>query len=125
MAKKRRRSSAPRKPDNKPGRYAFLAGIIIALIAGLFTNLLAGATVSLILAILGLIVGFLNVSAKETTEFLVASIALVLLAVPSGLISQIQVVGVYLEAILINIATFVIFAALIVALKAIWQLAEN
>ena len=111
--------------SSQVGRYSFLAGILIAVIAGIFTDLLDPSIVPLLLIVLGLIVGFLNVTATETTEFLVAGIALVLISVPAGLLEQIPVIGFYLSNVLLNISVFVVFAVLIVALKAIWELAEN
>ncbi len=118
MAKKKRAS-------NKPGRYSFLAGILIAVIAGLFADIIKVETATLILAILGLVVGFLNVTAKEVTEFLVAAIALLLAGVANVSVSLIPYIGTYLQAILVNITTFSAFAALIVAVKAVILLAED
>lgn len=109
----------------KVGHYAFLAGILIAVIAGIFTDMLDPRIVPLLLLILGIIVGLLNISAKEFTDFLVAGIALLLIAVPSGVLDNIPAVGNYLSSILLNISTFVSFAVLIVAVKAIWELAEE
>jgi len=77
------------------------------------------------LLILGLLVGFLTITVKETTEFLVAGIALTLVSAVSGIIDTIPGIGLYLGKILINIGIFVTFAVLVVALKAIWELAER
>ncbi|MBS3112625.1 hypothetical protein J4418_00880 [Candidatus Woesearchaeota archaeon] len=118
MAKKSRAS-------NKPGRYSFLAGILIAVIAGLFSDIIRVETATFILAVLGLVVGFLNVTAKEVTEFLVAAIALLLAGVANVTVSLIPVIGSYLQAILVNITTFSAFAALIVAIKSVVMLAEE
>lgn len=109
----------------KVGHYAFLAGVVIAVITGVYTHFLDERIVPLLLLVLGLIVGLLNVSAREVTEFLVAGIALSLVAVPSGTLDMIPVVGPYIGKVLLNISTFVTFAVLVVALKAIWQLAEE
>ncbi len=111
--------------SNKPGRYAFLAGVLIAVIAGLFADILKVETATLVLAILGLVVGFMNVSAKEVTEFLVAAIALLLAGVANVSVSLIPYVGTYLQAILVNVTTFSAFAAVVVAIKAVIVLAED
>lgn len=111
--------------DKKVGRYAFLFGVALAVVVGLLG--LADAWVTFVLVILGLIAGFLNVTAKETTEFLVAAVALMLvgganLAVLDALYMGLGTVTV---AILDNIVVFVAPAALVVALKAVKSLGEK
>ncbi|MFA5141432.1 MAG: hypothetical protein WC471_00490 [Candidatus Woesearchaeota archaeon] len=110
---------------NKPGKYAFLAGVLIAVIAGLFADVLKAETATLILAVLGLVIGFLNISSREVTEFLIAAIALLLAGVANVSVSLIPYVGQYLQAILVNLTTFSAFAAVVVAIKAIVVLAED
>ena len=112
------------KRGSRVGKYAFLAGVLLAILAGIFTDLLAPAVVTLVLAILGLVVGFMNITAKEVTEFLVAAVALMLAGVANVSLSLIPWVGNYLQAILVNITTFVAMGAVIVALKAVWVLEE-
>jgi hypothetical protein len=87
------------------------------------TPLLPADTTALILVVLGLIVGFINIGVKETHDFLVAVIAL-LLAGTAGL-GNLPAIGTYIGAILTNITTFVAPAAVIVALKAVWELARK
>jgi hypothetical protein len=108
----------------KVGHYAFLVGIALAVIAALvpMEDLIKGYVI-LALVGLGLLVGLLNVTNKETTEFLVAAIALI--ATGSANLSAIPAVGIYLQAILQFITVFVAPAALVVALKAIKGLAEE
>lgn len=107
----------------KIGHYSFLAGIILALIAGLLANMVDASMVTLVLVVLGLIVGFLNVTAKETTEFLVASVALMM--VGSAQLDIIPLVGGYIQTTLSYLVVFVAPAAIIVALKAIKALASS
>jgi hypothetical protein len=101
------------------GKWAFIAGLVITVLAG-FVTTVPETTVLLTLFILGLVVGFLNIDKKDTTEFLVAVIAL--LAVGSlGALSVGQLimpVG-YLQAILNGFIAFVAAAALVVSLKAV------
>ncbi len=106
--------------DGKIGTWAFVIGLILAVIAGLIPTLQTPAVIWA-LVILGLIVGFLNVTERETTEFLVATIALMLV----GSAGAIPVLGLMILSILGNIVAFVAPAALVVALKAIWALAEK
>ncbi len=117
----------------KWGEYAFLLGVIIAIIAGIavvasgepagealgsLAPIVAG-----VLFIIGIVVGLLNITDKEVTPFLVAAIAFLLTAtVPWGLIPAI---GEYIRQILIYTAAFVAPAAVIVALKAVFALAKK
>ena len=110
--------------DQKIGHFAFIIGIIIAIVSGLWPNAI-NAT-SLLLLVLGLIVGLLNVSSKETHNFLVASIALLVAGGASnfGFITW-QGLGAIVNSILGNITNFVAPAAVIVAMKAVFNLAED
>jgi hypothetical protein len=109
--------------DKRIGHYAFIVGVIIAIIAGLFPT--AIASTALLLVILGIVVGFLNITAAETDEFLISTIAL-MVAGGAGLAAITWAnLGIYLESIIGNITIFVAPAAIVVALKAIFSLAEK
>ena len=108
------------------GSWAFILGVLIAIIAGLAAAMVVeyAAMITLVLIILGLIVGFLNINDKETQPFLVATIAL--MAVKLSLHElDILNIGAYLTAIVGNLAAFVAPAALILALKAIYKLGKT
>ncbi len=115
---------------SKIGSWSFIVGLVIAVLAGVVIprthNLYAWLI--LVLGVLGLIVGFLNVTAKESTPFLVAAIALVVSAtsfntvlalVPAGFVVSV------VQVVLGNIAVFVAPAAVLVALRAIYALASS
>lgn len=104
----------------KIGTWAFLIGMLIAVLAGLIPSLPA-TQVAWVLVILGLVVGFLNIRAREAQEFLVACIAILVVSGMGGL----PPLGRTLGTILTNIIAFVAPAAMLVALRAIWQLAED
>jgi hypothetical protein len=107
------------------GSYAFLLGIIIAIIATFLypTVLSAPMWVPVLLIILGLIVGLLNITDKETTSFLVAAIALIL---TSGALAGLSAWGLgAISTLVAYIAIFVAPAALIVALLSVWKLAKS
>ena len=112
------------------GSWAFLLGVFIAIIAGalLLTDKSNPAltTVTSFLVLLGTIVGLLNVTTRETNSFLLASVALVLV---SGfgitVYSDVLKVGPYLQAMLVAILQFVVPATIVVALKAVFSLAER
>ena len=114
------------KMGTRIGGWSFIIGLIIAVIAGVLVPS-AGWLIAL-LGILGLIVGFLNVTAKEATPFLVASIALVVAA--SGFNAVLATLGTStvtnaIMTVLGNIAVFVSPAAVLVSIRAIYSLAKE
>lgn len=112
------------------GGYAFMIGLIIAvllgLVAGFAPTALGGANwvVVLVLIILGLIVGLVNVKDEHINEFLVAVIAVAIIGVIpiQGVTGLQSTVGTVLGAILQNIVVFAAPAALVLGLKQIWSL---
>lgn len=111
------------------GGYAFLAGTIIAILAGVFGSMVVSwaSMIALLLVILGLLVGFMNVSEKEVDRFLLATIALVAVGtVNLGVIDNLfRPLGTILQSVVGHIAIFVAPAALIVALKSVYNLAKD
>src|SRR3989344_5839496 len=119
------------------GELAYLVSLVIAVLAGLVATAGYGASpwVALLLVILGVVVGFLNISEKETGAFLVASVALLVASLGANALgtagafsvldSAIPKLGTLVNAILGNIAIFVAPAAVIVAVKAIHGLASK
>ncbi len=103
--------------------YAFFVGLLVAIVAGLFRNVVGPEVLVTTLVILGFVVGLFNLTAEETMPFLVASIALMLAGIVNlGLIPG---VGLYLRSILSNIVVFVVPGAILVGLKTIWKLASD
>ena len=110
----------------KIGSWAFIIGIVIALLVGIFGKGQGNPITTSVLILLGLIVGFLNVTGRETTPFLLATVSLVIVSTFGGqVLYDVATVGPYLQGILVAITTFVIPATIIVALKAIWALAHD
>jgi len=118
------------------GEYAYLITLVIAVLAGIAAAAGFGASgyVALLLVILGVIVGFLNISEKETNAFLVATIALIVASLgasvtgTTGVFSALDVVpglGRLINAIVANIAIFAAPAAIIIAVKAVHNLASK
>lgn len=121
-------------PQPKYGEWAFLAGVIIAVLLGLFALFAVNIEQQLIwiygvLALFGLIVGLLNIREKETTAFLVAAIALTIgtttLDALEPLKDALPFVEEPLSKFIAAIVVFVAPAAFIVALKAIYSLAKK
>jgi len=99
------------------GHWALIIGIILAVLAG-FANI---PNLAVILFILGLIVGFLNVKERESSPFLIAVIALMVIGVAGlqlgGLTDTVRI-------ILTNFLSFVSAAGLVVALKQVLAVAR-
>lgn len=118
--------------DQRVGGWAFILGIVIAIIAGLiagYLDIVTAGYIALVLVILGLIIGFLNLNDKEMQPFLIAAIALMLMQMSAGglvlLDKVINGLGTILASMVSNIAVFVMPAALVVALKAVYKLAAR
>jgi len=111
----------------KIGGWAFIIGNLLAVLAGVVFP--SSTWVILVLAVLGLIVGFLNVTAKESTPFLVSAIALVLSTSTFNLIIKTALgdstITTIVGTILNNVGIFIAPAAVLVALRAIFALASN
>ena len=111
---------------NKVGSWAFIIGFLVAVVLGVLN--MTQAWVFGLLLVLGLIVGLLNITSSEITPLLVACVAL-LVAAPA-LSLAVQAAGLeswlgWLARTLTLVSVFVIPAAVIAALKAIFALAQN
>ncbi len=131
----------------KIGSWAFLIGILIALIVGLYTAYTieaegetmflatdAGGWVVWLLAVLGAIVGILafigkgTITAKEGPGFLMAGIALLVMA-PAFWTMTTWITGPWIGGLLAGIsmclAIFVAPAVGLLAIKAIWKMGKD
>ena len=109
---------------NLLGSWAFLIGVVIAVLVGLGSyglGLTLSATVVAILALLGLIIGLLAVSAKEVEPFVLASIAILLAAYIGMDVMALVKLGGVLEALI----ALVVPAAVVVALKEVFSIAKK
>ncbi len=106
------------------GSYAFIAGVLIAVIASVVA--LDKTMVTEALVVLGLIVGLINVTEKETQPFLVAAVSMVIVAYMTRTgIETVPFVGEMMKSTLNGIMTFVSQAVLVVALKQIYTMAKD
>jgi uncharacterized membrane protein YjjP (DUF1212 family) len=103
----------------KIGKWAFIVGLVVAVLAGLFFQ---PDWAVWVLAILGVIVGLLNVTAEDTRSFLLASIALTLSATA---LNTLPLVGTALSFILPFVVAFVAGATIVIALKELFQAARG
>ena len=114
-------------------KWLFLIGVVIAIVLGITSGIgkslgvTATLWLTLLLIVIGLIVGFVNITKKEATPFLVAAVALVV--VNSAGLANINTLIPYLGDIMAGIVMFVLAmvapAALVVGLKAFYQLAST
>ena len=100
------------------GRWAFIIGLALA---GLLPVLNIDLPVW-VLPVLGLIVGFLNISGSESQGFLIAAIAL---AASAGAVVSIPEVGETVTAVMGNAVTFISPAMLVVAVKSLLESASG
>jgi hypothetical protein len=103
------------------GFWAFIVGLVLALVAGIVMP--ANTIVIIVLIILGLIIGFLNITAKEIMLFLVATIALVVIGNVFAPLKTLMI-GAILGSILSYVATLMAPAAIVAAIKALWAVGK-
>ena len=100
------------------GKWAFIIGLVLAILAGLFFQ--PGWAIW-VLAILGVIVGVINITAEKTGSFLLASIALTLSATA---LNTLPVFGTAFSYVLPFVVAFVAGATIVVALKELFGTAR-
>lgn len=113
--------------DKRVGNYSFIIGVIISVVLGIFSLGPATPWLASLLVVLGLVVGFLNVAGKETKEFLLVAVVLIIAAAMGGAsatLGGVQYIGQYLSGIFTQVLAFVVPATVIVALKDIWGLGQ-
>jgi len=112
----------------KIGHWVFLVSVVIAILAGIALS--GNTTVTWILALLGIVVGLVNVGLKDEVPFLIAAIAL-MVASQNFVWGLIQIPGIGADignivgGILGYIVILVAPAAVIVALKAVYTFAKE
>jgi hypothetical protein len=116
--------------DNLIGAYAFLVGVVFAVLMGIlqrFLDITYSNVPYAFLVILGIIIGFLNISDRDSMTFLIASLSLVIVSGfgQSALIyvSNIPILS-SLTAILASLLVMFVPATIIVALKTVFNLAR-
>jgi|SRR3989344_1953991 len=109
-----------KKSGNILGGWAFLIGVVLALVLGLFGAI--NQTIAYILVLAGLIVGLLNIGDEETAPFLTAGAVLVIVSsLGGGVVGVISQVGDVLDALLLLFVP----ATIIVAIRHVFSLARR
>jgi len=124
------------------GEYAFLTFVILALVLGIAIGYMAWPEsgmrptaidmrpwVIFILLILGLVAGFITITEKEATAFLIAAIALAVIRgdifLTLGTVEWLAPLAYIITEIIDYFVAFVAPAAIILALKAVYALARK
>jgi hypothetical protein len=106
--------------NNFVGSWAFLIGVVLAVVLGL-----AGAIDeiwTIVFIFIGLLIGMLNVTNKETTPFLISGTVLIIASALGGsALSDVQTLSNVLNALLV----IFIPATVIVAIKNVFILAKD
>ena len=106
--------------NNRIGAWAFLIGIVLAVVIGIFQP--AGDTFVIALVIIGIIVGLLNIAGKEVQPFLMSGAVLIIATgLGQNVLSSVKYVGPIVNALLILFVP----ATIIVAIKHVFQLARR
>jgi len=107
---------------NQIGGWAFLIGVLLALIFGLFSSIGSGWV--WVLVIIGLIVGVLNVTERETGSFLMSGAVLIIASAFGGDVLG-NVAYVDLENVFNMLLAIFVPATIVVAIKHSFALARN
>lgn len=107
------------KKGNTIGSWAFLIGVLLAIVLAFIASL---ESLAWLLVVLGIIIGLFNIDGKETTKFLWAGLALVLVGAFAG-----NTLGsvMYLQDIFANMVALFAPAVIVVALKSVFELAKR
>lgn len=108
------------------GMWIFLIGAVVAIVMAVGSTAnqawVANAWLVFALVVLGLAVGFLNITKEEMHGFLMAAVVLLVAKTAnlSAINTLIPLVGTFLEAVVSNAITLVAPAAVVVALKSVY-----
>lgn len=121
--------------ENSVGAWAFLIGVILAIVVGISTSLIPlpfivqhNGAVYAVLVILGLLVGFLNVTGRESQTFMIAGAVLVVVSkfgmdsVTGSLIGL--SVGTAVSSTFAALLVMFVPATIVVALKSVFSIAQ-
>ncbi|VVB75644.1 Uncharacterised protein [uncultured archaeon] len=113
------------------GKYAFLVGVLLAVVLGIiaaaYPSSLTGSSLIVlgVLIILGIVVGLAHITAPHTNELLIAIIALILaiqITIPQ-INTIIPQVAPLLDTVFPNLMALFAPIALVIGLKQVWALA--
>jgi hypothetical protein len=111
---------AKKRASNQLGSWAFLIGLLVAVVIGLFDQL--GPAWLMALVLIGLIVGLLNIADSETKPFLMSGVVLIIASAFGGdRLAPVPFAGQIFDALLILFVP----ATIVVAIKNVFTLARS
>jgi hypothetical protein len=123
-----------RSKENLVGAWAFLIGLIIALVTGFFSFMFETAAVDpfilLVLVILGILVGYF-VAEKDVQTFLFASVSLVIVSYMGiqGVLVGTALKGIHLTELIssmfISLLSLFVPSTIVVALKTVFSISKS
>lgn len=112
----------PKAKGNILGAWAFLVGVILAVVIGLLGYDPTAGMLALALVILGIVIGLLNIGGAELKEFLLAGVVLVIVSSLGGqTLLGVNYVGSIVQALLVLFVP----ATIVVALKVVFAVAKR
>jgi len=110
------------KKKNLVGAWAFLIGVVLAIIFGFLSYT---TWLGWLFVILGIIVGLLNITDTEVRPFLMAGVVLVIVSYfGASVFSEVKLGTAFLVNILNNLLMLFVPATVIVALKSVFSIAR-
>jgi len=116
--------------SNRIIAWAFIVGVLIAIVVGLFGASAAIAPytgiLTTILVVAGIIVGLFNINPAETNNYLLATVSIVIVAaLSSNSLGLIQGIGPYLQSVFSALMAFIVPAVMVVGLKAVYYISKD
>jgi uncharacterized membrane protein len=121
---------AIRSKENYFGAWAFLIGVILAVGFGILSFGELSNIVLAILVLLGLVVGFVNVSDKDVNQFLTAAVSLVIVSF-AGLagIRSAEIPGIAVGSLVTStlgaLLVLLVPATIVVAIKSLFSISQS
>lgn len=114
------------KKSNLIGAWAFFLGVVLAIVAGILSAVdkldIVGTVPMSVFVVLGVIIGLLNINAKESNSFLLSGLVLI---VASTFGMSIMVMVPFLSALLIALLALFVPATIVVAIRNVFKIAKN
>lgn len=121
---------AIRSKENLFGAWAFLIGVVLAIGVGILSFGELSPIILAILVILGLVVGFINVSSKDVNTFLMAAVSLVIVSF-AGLqgLKQAEIIGISVGSLVSStlgaLLVLLVPATIVVAIKSLFSISQG
>lgn len=115
-----------KKQSNIIGAWAFLVGVVLAIIIGFFASSIGPSAyrgILIAMVIIGIVIGLLNIKTKESSKFLFAALALVIVGYTGGavVLTVIPRLSEFFSALMILFVP----TTIIVALKTVFEASKD